>query len=81
MIVPVIITAVGMFLFYARLGLIGTLLGMVLAHTVLATPFVVITVTATLTSFDYSLSRAAAGLGAPPSRCSQASSCRSSCPA
>ncbi len=66
MIVPVIITAVGIYLFYAKLGLIGTLLGMVLAHTVLATPFVVVTVTSTLTGFDYSLSRAAAGLGAPP---------------
>jgi putative spermidine/putrescine transport system permease protein len=66
MIVPVIITAVALYLFHAWLGLIGTLLGMVLAHTVLATPFVVVTVTSTLTSFDYSLSRAAAGLGAPP---------------
>ncbi len=66
MIVPVIITAVGLYLFYAKLGIIGTLLSMVLAHTVLATPFVVVTVTSTLTSFDYSLSRAAAGLGAPP---------------
>jgi putative spermidine/putrescine transport system permease protein len=66
MIVPVIITAVASYLFYARLGLIGTLWGMVLAHTALATPFVVVTVTSTLTSFDSSLSRAAAGLGAPP---------------
>jgi putative spermidine/putrescine transport system permease protein len=66
MIVPVIITAVASYLFYAKLGLIGTLLGMVLAHTALATPFVVVTVTSTLTGFDQSLSRAAAGLGAPP---------------
>ncbi len=47
MIVPVIISAVGMFKFYAQLDLAGTRLGIVLAHTALATPFVVITVTAT----------------------------------
>ena len=66
MIVPVIITAVGIYLFYAPLGLIGTIWGLVLAHTVLATPFVVVTVTSTLTGFDRSLARAAAGLGASP---------------
>jgi putative spermidine/putrescine transport system permease protein len=66
MIVPVIITAVGIYLFYAQLGLIATISGLVLAHTVLATPFVVVTVTSTLSGFDHSLSRAAAGLGARP---------------
>ncbi|MCA6120016.1 ABC transporter permease [Bradyrhizobium sp. WSM 1738] len=66
LIVPVVITAVGMYFFYADLGLLNTFTGLILAHTTLATPFVVITVTATLTSFDYSLARAAAGLGAPP---------------
>src|SRR5947207_4531120 len=66
MIVPVIITAVAIYLFYAQLGLIATISGLVLAHTVLATPFVVVTVTSTLSGFDHSLSRAASGLGAPP---------------
>ena len=66
MIVPVIISALGMFFFYAKIGLTGTLIGLILAHTALATPFVVITVTATLTSFDRSLIRAGANLGAPP---------------
>ena len=47
-------------------GLLNTYPGLILAHTALATPFVVITVTATLIGFDHSLSRAAAGLGAPP---------------
>ena len=65
MIVPVIITAVSVFMFYGYFGLIGTF-PVVLAHTVLAAPFVVITVTATLTSFDWNLDRAAQGLGAPP---------------
>lgn len=58
MIVPIIISALGMFFFYAKLNLLGTLPGLVLAHTALATPFVVITVTATLSSFDRTLMRA-----------------------
>ena len=66
MIVPVIISALGMFFFYARWGLTGTMAGLILAHTALATPFVVITVTATLSSFDRTLMRAGASLGAPP---------------
>ena len=64
MIVPVIIVAVAVFMFYGYLNLIGTFTGLVLAHTALATPFVVITVTSTLTSFDWTLQRAAQGLGA-----------------
>ncbi|MET4316059.1 ABC transporter permease [Bradyrhizobium sp. RT4b] len=66
MVVPVVITAVGVYFFYADVGLLNTYTGLILAHTTLAAPFVVITVTATLTGFDHSLTRAAAGLGAPP---------------
>ena len=66
MIVPVIIAALGMFFFYARIGLTGKLIGLILAHTALATPFVVITVTATLSSFDRTLMRAGESLGASP---------------
>ena len=66
MIVPVIISAVGMFKFYAAMDLVGTRLGIILAHTALATPFVVITVTATLSSFDKTLMRAGASCGAAP---------------
>jgi putative spermidine/putrescine transport system permease protein len=66
MIVPVIISAIGLFFFYASVGLNGTLIGIILAHTALATPFVVITVTATLMSFDRTLMRAGASLGAKP---------------
>ncbi|UPJ26364.1 ABC transporter permease [Bradyrhizobium sp. CW1] len=65
-IVPVVITGVGMYFFYADVGLLNTFAALILAHTTLATPFVVITVCATLTGFDHSLTRAAAGLGAPP---------------
>ncbi|WP_089718177.1 ABC transporter permease [Candidatus Entotheonella palauensis] len=66
MIVPLVITAVGMYFFYAPLGLTNNLWGLILAHTALGTPFVVITVTATLVGFDHSLTRAASSLGASP---------------
>jgi putative spermidine/putrescine transport system permease protein len=66
MILPVIIVAVAVFMFFGNFGLIGTFAGLALAHTALATPFVVITVTSTLTSFDWTLQRAAQGLGATP---------------
>lgn len=66
MIVPLIISAAGMYFFYSRIGLQGTLPGVVLAHAALGTPFVIITVTATLVGFDQSLTRAAANLGANP---------------
>jgi putative spermidine/putrescine transport system permease protein len=66
MIVPLIITATGLFFFYSRTGLAGTYLGIILAHATLGIPFVIITVTATLVGFDQSLNRAAASLGASP---------------
>jgi len=68
MIVPLIISAAGMYFFYSRLGLQGTYWGVVLAHAALGIPFVIITVTATLVGFDQSLVRAAANLGAGPVR-------------
>lgn len=77
MIVPIIIIATGLFFFYSNpcsiLGfscgrLTSTYTGVVLAHATLGIPFVIITVTATLIGFDQSLSRAAASLGASPTR-------------
>lgn len=68
MIVPLIISAAGMFFFFSSINIAQTFLGVVLAHTALGTPFVVITVTATLVGFDQSLTRAAANLGASPTR-------------
>ncbi len=68
MIVPLIISAAGMFFFYSSVGLANTFPGVILAHAALGTPFVVITVTATLVGFDHSLTRAAANLGASPTR-------------
>lgn len=72
MIVPLVITATGMFFFYAKKdffpffpdGLVNTYVGLILAHATLGIPFVIITVTATLTGFDQSLIRASQGLGA-----------------
>ena len=66
MIVPLTISAAGMYFFYSRIGLQGTYLGVVLAHAALGIPFVIITVTATLVGFDQSLTRAAANMGANP---------------
>ena len=66
MIVPLIISAAGMYFFYSRIGLQGTYIGVVLAHAALGIPFVIITVTATLVGFDNSLTRAAANMGADP---------------
>ena len=63
---PLIISAVGMFFFYSEIGLAQSHLGLILAHTTLGAPFVVITVTATLSGFDRNLTRAAASLGAGP---------------
>ena len=68
MVTPVIIAAAGMFFFYSSIGLGQTHLGLILAHTALGIPFVVITVTATLAGFDNNLTRAAASLGAGPVR-------------
>ena len=64
MIVPLVITAAGMFYFYSQVHLSQTYLGVIMAHAVLGTPFVIITVTATLVGFDKSLVRASQSLGA-----------------
>ena len=66
MIVPLIISVTAIFFFMAKVGLAATHTGIVLSHIILGTPFVVITVTATLTGFDHSVTRAAASLGSNP---------------
>ncbi len=66
MVVPVIIVAVGVYFAFAPLGLTNGYAGLILAHTTLAVPFVVVTVLATLSGFDRTLLRASAGLGARP---------------
>jgi putative spermidine/putrescine transport system permease protein len=64
MVVPIIVLAVGTYLFYAQLKILGSLPGLVFAHTVLALPFVVTIAAATLKGFDESLEWAALSLGA-----------------
>ena len=66
MVVPVIIIAVGVYFAFAPAGLTDGYAGLILAHTTLAAPFVVVTVLATLSGFDRTLLRAAASLGARP---------------
>ena len=61
--VPIIITAIGVFFVFAKVGLIGTMTGLVLAHTMLATPFVVITTLAGLRGFDMDQEKVARSLG------------------
>jgi putative spermidine/putrescine transport system permease protein len=68
MIVPLIITAAALFSFFARIGLSNTYLGIILSHVVLGTPFVVLTVTASLAGFDQTLIRASQSLGANQTR-------------
>jgi len=68
LIVPLIITASGVFFFFAKLNLVATFTGLIFAHTILGLPFVVITVTATLVGYDHNLTRAAASLGGGPVR-------------
>jgi putative spermidine/putrescine transport system permease protein len=66
MIVPLIIIAAGMFFFYTRFNLVGTYAGLIIAHAALGVPFVIITVTATLSGFDRSLYHAGLSLGSSP---------------
>jgi putative spermidine/putrescine transport system permease protein len=68
MIVPLIITAVGVYFAFSPLGMTDSLLGLILAHAALGAPFVVVTVTATLAGFNETLSRAGRSLGASPLR-------------
>jgi putative spermidine/putrescine transport system permease protein len=64
LVLPRLIFAVALFYLYARVGLVGTILGLVLGHTILAVPYVVITVMAVLRTYDERLDQAAWSLGA-----------------
>lgn len=66
LIVPLIVVALGVYFFFARIGLLGTFTGLILAYAVLGIPFVLISVLAALQSFDIQLVRASASLGATP---------------
>jgi putative spermidine/putrescine transport system permease protein len=64
MIIPVIITAIAVYFQFARLKFIGNIYSLVLAHTILSIPIVIITVSAALQGFDVALEYAAMSLGA-----------------
>jgi len=64
--VPIVIVAVAAFYFFARLNMVGTFSSIILMHTILALPFVVVTVSATLQGFDPNMIRAGSSLGASP---------------
>ncbi len=66
MVVPVVVIAIAFYFLFAPMGLVNGFAGLVIAHTVLAIPFVVIVVHASLQGFDFELLRAAASLGARP---------------
>jgi putative spermidine/putrescine transport system permease protein len=66
MIVPVIVLAIALYAVYAKLKLVGSLFGLVLAHAALGLPFVIVTVSATLQRVDERLEHAALSLGATP---------------
>lgn len=66
LIIPGVVVAVALYLLLARAGLAGTVLGLVLAHTTIALPFVIVNVSISLRGFDENLERAAASAGANP---------------
>lgn len=68
MVVPVILIGIGVFYVYAKLGLVNTMTGLVLAHSMLAIPVVMLVVSSALSSFDFSQEKVARSLGASPVR-------------
>ncbi|MCX5839606.1 MAG: ABC transporter permease [Deltaproteobacteria bacterium] len=68
LVVPTIIVAIGLYFFYADLKMIGSIPGLVLAHSLVAFPVVVVVLTASLKGLDVNLEYAAMNLGANPVR-------------
>ncbi|MET4046085.1 putative spermidine/putrescine transport system permease protein [Bradyrhizobium sp. RT6a] len=66
LVVPGIVVAIGVYYAFSRYGLVGSPIGIVLAHTCLAVPFVVTSVSASLAGIDPRLEYAALSLGATP---------------
>lgn len=64
--VPIVIIATSLYVFEARIGLLGSFIGLVIGHVLLSTPYVVVVMTAALRNFDQSLEAAAAIHGASP---------------
>ena len=64
MIMPLIVMAIALYFLFVRLHLVGTYTGLIIAHTILAIPFVIVNVTSVLHGFDRNLENAAMNLGA-----------------
>ncbi|MAO92798.1 MAG: ABC transporter permease [Rhodospirillaceae bacterium] len=64
MMVPLILIAIGTFYIYVKLQILYTLTGLVLAHSLLALPLVLIVTASALKSYDMNLEMAARSLGA-----------------
>ena len=68
LVIPLVVSALAYYSFFARLGLNGTHAGMILAHTALSLPLSILGITAALKGFDANLERAAMSAGAGPLR-------------
>ncbi|MGN6538979.1 MAG: ABC transporter permease [Mesorhizobium sp.] len=68
MALPVVVVALALYIFLTRIGLANSYIGLIIAHCVLAAPFVLVSVTASLAGFDFAQIRAGASLGAAPLR-------------
>jgi len=64
LVVPTIIVAVALYLGFAKIGLLGTYVGLVLAHTVLSVPLVIMVLTVAIRGFDVRIEQVAWSLGA-----------------
>ena len=65
LVVPPVVKAVALYIAYAKLGLLGTYGGLILAHMILGVPYVVILMSVAIRSFDVRIEQVAASLGAP----------------
>ena len=68
MVVPAVVLGIGLQILLARLGLANTYAAVIIAHTVVAVPFVLVSISASLDGIDPQVERAAASLGASPAR-------------
>jgi putative spermidine/putrescine transport system permease protein len=69
MAVPTVVLGVGMQIVYARIGVVSSYLGVIIAHTIIAVPFVLVSVSASLAGIDRRIELAAESLGASPRNC------------
>jgi putative spermidine/putrescine transport system permease protein len=64
LILPPVITAVALYIFFARIGLLGTIAGLIIAHTILTVPYVVLLMSVAIRQFDVRIEQVAYSLGA-----------------